>query len=225
MRIALFLVSALGVWISMHLYVFWRLASTPWVETHLPRLTLVTAAALLGTAFPLARILYSHGLDAVAKPLEFVGGNWIGILFLLLTALLFVDVVTLGGYLLPQWAPELRSWAVMAALALSAVALVQGVRPPMVQDYAVEIAELPEERDGLVLVAISDTHLGTMIGPRWMKRVSERVNDMRPDIVVLLGDIVEGNHGREESFLPALRSIRAPLGVWAVTGNHEHYNG
>jgi predicted MPP superfamily phosphohydrolase len=220
----LFFGSVLGIWISMHVYVFWRLASIPWIETHLSRFSLVTAAAILGTSYLLARVLYSIGWDGIAKPLEYVGGNWIGILFLLLTALLFIDCITLGGHLLPHRAPEFRFWAVLAALTLSGVALVQGIRPPKVQDYTVEIRGLPRERDGLILAAISDTHLGTMIGPRWMEKVADRIIDMQPDMVVLLGDILE-DRNRKELFLPAFRSIRAPLGVWAVTGNHEYYTG
>jgi predicted MPP superfamily phosphohydrolase len=111
------------------------------------------------------------------------------------------------------------------ALALSAVALVQGLRPPVVCEYEVRLAGLPRERDGLVLVAISDMHLGTLMGGPWMADLIRRVDGLKPDVVVVVGDLVDAEVGRLESLLPVLQTLRAPLGVWAVTGNHEYYAG
>ncbi len=225
-RFAVFLTVVLTVWTAMHLYVFWRLSSVPWVVAHFSRRTVVMAAVLLWLSYPLARVLGAHGFHAVAWPLEFAGANWIGILFLLLSAILAVDVVTLGGLLVPRSAPAPPGWAALSALALSAAGLVQGLRAPVVRNFEVTLAGLPGERDGLVLVAISDMHLGTMIGRRWIDRVVNRVNELRPDLVLLVGDILEGDDRRlEKEIVPGLSRLRSPLGVWAVTGNHEFYNG
>ena len=222
----MFLTVVLSVWTAMHLYVVWRLGSVPWVATHVSRRALLLIPAVLWCSYPLARVLEWRGFQAVAGPLEIVGANWIGVLFLVLSALLVVDVVSLGGLLVPKLAPAFRGWAAMVGLVLSGLALVQGLRPPVVRDYAVELAGLPPEREGLLLVAVSDLHLGTMIGQRWIERVVECVNDMHPDVVLLVGDILEGDDRRvEEELVPTLAKLRAPLGVWAVTGNHEFYNG
>ncbi len=225
LRIAAFIAVVLGVWAAMHGYVFWRLASVPWVAAHFPRRALVWTAVALWGSYPLARFLNRWKLEAVGEPLEFVAANWIGVLFILLTLLLVTDVITLGGGLLPKLAPVIRGWTVVAALVLSAVGLVQGLRPPVVRDYEVSLAGLPKERDGLVLVAVSDLHLGTLIGGRWMTRLVACVNELRPDVVLVAGDVVDGEVGRLEPLLPVLKTLRAPLGVWAVTGNHEFYAG
>ena len=225
MRVALFLTVALGVWAAMHGYVFWRLASVPWVSAHCSRRALVWTAAALWAGYPLARFLNSRQLETVGRPLEFVAANWIGVLFILFSILIIADAVTLGGRLLPQLAPGIRGWAVGVALVLSAAGLVQGMRPPVVREYEVRLAGLPRERDGLVLVGISDLHLGTLIGGPWMTRLVGRVNALRPDVVVIVGDLVDGEVGPLEPLLPVLTTLRAPLGVWAVTGNHEFYAG
>ena len=224
-RFALFLTIVLGVWAAMHGYVLWRLASVPWVANHVSRRTLLVTAAALWTSYPLARILDSWNLRAVAAPLEFGAANWIGVLFLLLSALLITDVLTLGGWPLPRLAPSLRGWAVVVAGILSAIGLLQGLGPPVVRDYEVRLAGLPREHDGLMLVEVSDLHLGTLLGRGWMGRLVQEVNALRPDLVVVVGDVVDGNAGRVEPLLPALKGLRAPLGVWAVTGNHEYYAG
>jgi len=113
----------------------------------------------------------------------------------------------------------------VAAGALAAVGLVQGLRPPVLREHEVPLAGLPPERDGLVLVAISDVHLGTLINGNWMTQLIQRVNELRPDLVIIVGDVVDGNIRRVETLRPVLATLRAPLGVWAVTGNHEYYAG
>lgn len=224
-RIAMFLINVLAIWVALHFYVFWRLASVTWIAARFSRGALVATAVSLGASYFLARILNSWKLEALGVPLEFVGANWMGVLFLLFSALFVVDVFTLGGWILPRLTPTIRGGAVIVALVLSAIALVQGLRPPVVRDYEVQLVGLPPERDGLVLVEISDMHLGTLIGQRWMTHLVHRVNDMKPDLVVVVGDLVDGNVRRVEPFLPILKQLRAPLGVWAVTGNHEFYAG
>jgi predicted MPP superfamily phosphohydrolase len=58
-----------------------------------------------------------------------------------------------------------------------------------------------------------------------MTRLISRVDALKPDVVVIVGDLVDGEVGRLEPLLPVLQTLRAPLGVWAVTGNHEYYAG
>ena len=221
----LFLSIVLTIWGVMHLYVFWRMASVAWITAHLSRQALVAVALVLWASYPTARILDSWKLEAAARPLEFIGATWIGMLFLLVAALLVVDVMTLGGWLLSRLAPVLRGWALVVAGLLAAIGLAQGLRPPVLRDYEVPLAGLSQEHDGLVLVQISDLHLGTLINHRWLARLIARVNELRPDLVAVVGDVVDGNVGRVESLQPVLAKLRAPLGVWAVTGNHEYYAG
>ena len=118
-RIALFLIVVLGTWTLMHVYVVWRVSSVPSISAHVSRWILVAAAAFLWLAYPLSRILDRGGVDFVARPLEFVGSAWLGVLFLACTTLLAVDVVTLGGLALPSRAPALRGWGLVAACVLS----------------------------------------------------------------------------------------------------------
>ncbi len=221
----LFLTIVLSVWAVMHLYAFWRLSTVPWVAAHISQQALWFAALALWTSYPLARILGAKGMPAVAGPLEFLAASWIGVLFLLFSALLVTDAVTLGGWVLPGLSPALRGWAAGVALLLSVIGIWQGLRPPVLRDYEVQLAGLPPERDGLVLVAVSDLHLGTLIGKRWLERLVDRVEELRPDLLLVVGDLVDGNIGHVKSLLPHLNKLRAPLGVWAVTGNHEYYAG
>lgn len=222
---AVFVITVLTVWTSVHAYVLWRVWRLPAVNTPLSHRVLVVAAVFLWMSYPLSRFLYHWRLSAVARPLEYAGTTWMGVLFLLFATLLAVEVVTLGGSLLRGTVPALRALAVAGALVLSGAALVQGLRDPVVRDYEVRLAGLPAEREGTVLVEISDIHLGTLIGERWLARLVGRVNAMKPDLVVVNGDLIDGNVGEVKPLLPILKSLRARLGVWTVTGNHEWYAG
>jgi predicted MPP superfamily phosphohydrolase len=222
---ALFLTTFLSVWGLMHLYVFWRLASIPWVAAHISHPVLTLTAVVLWLSYFVARMLDARGLQSVAWPLEYLAANWVGLLFLLFFTLLVTDVLTLGGWLFHNQAPGIRGWAVLLAGLLAIVGFIQALRPPVLTDHEVQLAGLPPERDGTVLVAVSDLHLGNLLGRRWLRTLVDRLEGMSPDIVVVVGDLVDGNVGPVEPLRPVLSELKAPLGVWAVTGNHEFYAG
>jgi predicted MPP superfamily phosphohydrolase len=92
-----------------------------------------------------------------------------------------------------------------------------------VQSYEVRLAGLSNEMDGKVLVAMSDLHIGSLIGKRWLAARVAQVREEQPDLVVLLGDLFEGHGQPQEELLPILRRLSAPLGIWAVAGNHEFH--
>ena len=207
----------------MHIYVFWRTAAVPLVNRHVPLAFLILTGLLLWAFLFMGRLFHHGGTGALTAAIELFGMLWLGTLFLLFIPLLAMDVITGFGFLLPRWAPSLRGWALLAGGVLAAIALVQGLRPPVIQSYEVRLAGLSEEMDGKVLVAMSDLHLGSLIGKRWLAARIDQVKEAHPDLVVLLGDIFEGHGQFQEEALPVLRRLSAPLGIWAVTGNHEFH--
>jgi predicted MPP superfamily phosphohydrolase len=209
-------IPGLGLWTVAHVYLFWRIASVPIFAGRARRIVLAAMLALLWASFL---------LDRTIGPLEVVGVNWLAILFFTLVCLLAADVVTGFGFLLRRQAPAIRGWALVAAVALTCIALVQGLRAPIVRDYTVRLRGLPAAQDSTVMVVIADLHLGNLLGERWLGARIAQVNALRPDLVVALGDIVEGHGGAESTMVAGLRRLSAPLGVWAVTGNHEYHGG
>jgi uncharacterized protein len=220
-----FLAVVLLVWTGMHIYVFWRASSVPVIARLLPRGVLWSVACVLWTSYIGARIASHFAPGRLSRFIEVLGANWIGVLFLLLITLLAADAVTLFGLLLPRFAVKLRGWALVAGGLLCVIAFAQGLRAPVVQNYEIRLAGLPPESDGTVMVLASDFHLGTLLGKNWLSARIEQIEAQKPDIIVLGGDIVEGDDPSEVEFLPQLRSLSAPLGVWAVTGNHDSDGG
>jgi len=224
-RIVVFLIIVLGVWTLLHAYVFLRVGSIPLVAEHLSGRAWLAIFAVMWLTYPLGRLLDRRGLEPLSLPFEFVGAAWMGFLFLAFLFVLLADVLTGFGFLFRQAAPIARGLAAASAVLLGVVALVQGLRPPVVTEVEVFLAGLPAERDRTVLVEVSDLHLGSLLGERWLARRIAQVNSLRPDLVAVVGDLVDGNAARVERLVPRLRELSAPLGVWAVTGNHEYYAG
>ena len=208
----------------VHIYVFWRVASVPFLNNFFRKKHIATTGLLLWALFFAGRVYGHSGSGGLARIVEFAGMNWMAVLFLVFVSLLAVDCLTGFGFILPRLAPSLRGWGLAAGLILSAIALVQGLRAPVIQDYEVEIPGLPAALDGTVLIAMSDLHIGSLLDKQWLEKRIIQVQAEKPDLVVLLGDIFEG-HGRDprDAMLPVLRSLSAPLGVWAVNGNHENH--
>ena len=208
-----------------HVYVFLRLASVPVVKRHIPKKILFGVCILLWAVFYLGRVYGHNGNGALAAGIEFAGMTWMGTVMLVFICVLAVDIVTLFGLLFRQKAPAIRGWAFVAGIGLAAFALFQGMRAPVITDYEIEMNGLPKIYDGLIVVALADTHLGPQIGEEWLSARVEQVQAERPDMILLLGDIFEGHVPRPEKLISIMRRFSAPLGVWGVTGNHEYHGG
>lgn len=76
------------------------------------------------------------------------------------------------------------------------------------------------------IVQISDLHLGKHTSPSFLKRLSKRIHCLKPDLIVLTGDFLCYGKIHDQSALEAfLRSLKAPLGIYSVLGNHDYEAG
>lgn len=207
----------------MQIYVFCRAASVPFVDRHVPVKILIGTGLILWAIFYLGLVIGHSGSGVLAATLEFLGMSWMGVLFLTFISFLAIDIVTLFGFLMPRLSPLLRGWALLIGLSLSVIALYQGLQPPTVEKYEVVLPGLPDTMDGTVLVALSDMHLGLQLGEHWLAARIAQVKALRPNIVVFLGDIFEGHGPPKDPLIEKFKQLSAPLGVWAVTGNHEFH--
>ena len=197
--------------ILMHAYVFWRVLSIRIVSRKL-----VLVIGLLPWLVFYLGWLYHHDISGSFAVVLVI--NWLVVLLLSSMALLAADLVTGFGFLLPKYAPSVRAVALLAVALMSTTAFIQALRSPVVRNYEVYLENLPERLDGTVLVGVSDMHLGSLIGKKWLQARVDQINAMQPDIIVMLGDIIDGYRS---AMVTELSQLAAPMGVWAVLGNHE----
>ncbi|MBN1294217.1 MAG: metallophosphoesterase [Candidatus Latescibacteria bacterium] len=207
----------------MHIYVFWRAGSVPFLKRLVSRKSIYLSGLALWSVFYLSREFGHGGIDNITGILELFGMNWMAVLFLTSVTLLIVDLITIFGLLLPGKAPSLRGIALAVGGLISIIAIIQGIRPPVIDNYEVYMSGLPDKMDGMVIIAMSDLHLGSIIGERWLAARVDQVEKQQPDMIFLLGDIIEGHGKSDDELLPVLRRLSAPMGIWAVLGNHEFH--
>jgi predicted MPP superfamily phosphohydrolase len=205
----------------LHLYVFLRLPAWLTAERRSARRWIVVAGVLSWSVFFVGRLFGGKSLGLLTELLEVAGMHAMGSVFLLAVAVLAVDLLTGFGRLFRKRLAALRIAGLCLGLGLVVVAHIQGLRAPVVERHEVTVARLPAEADGMRVAMLADLHLGEMmLENAWLEARVAQVRALQPDLVVLVGDIFE-RAADTAACARVLRRLHAPLGVWAVRGNHD----
>lgn len=94
-----------------------------------------------------------------------------------------------------------------------------------VKDYDVQSSQIPKEFDNLKILFITDVHHNGFFPLSCVERTVERANSLHPDLIVLGGDYVSYESKYVAPVFRALGKLQAPLGVYGVMGNHDHWEG
>ena len=114
-------------------------------------------------------------------------------------------------------------------LALSTVSSLAGLavirKGPQIKEVTIPISTLPSGFPGIKIVQISDLHVGALITRTEVEFVVDEVLKQKPDVIVVTGDLADGTVELLRNSLAPLSRLKAPLGTFYVTGNHEYYWG
>ena len=130
----------------------------------------------------------------------------------------------------PSWPRRLRVTLITVLLVIGGVvAWALFIEPNrLITHYeTIQIDRWPSQISDLKIAVLSDIHAGSaFIDEAKLRLIVERTNQLHPDLIVIAGDFMTGNgrtsHRIEpEVFAPILKNLRAPLGVYAVLGNHD----
>jgi len=243
-QFAIFLAVTLAILGGMHFYLWARLVRDPALSEPWRRLAtfgLVAAAATV----PASMILMRARPSRLGHVLSLFGMTWLGAAFLLFAALLATDLARLAaaGFTgLRDWlthAPDapfdrerrqllaraVAGGAVLAVGGASALAVRSALSEPEIHEVPLKLERLPRQLSGLTIAQISDLHIGPTIGDAEVRRVVEATNALRPDLVAITGDLVDGSVAGLGRTVAELGALRARHGVFFVTGNHEYYSG
>lgn len=87
------------------------------------------------------------------------------------------------------------------------------------------VPALPSAWEGTRLLHLSDIHRGPFVKDFYLEKVMEQARGLSYDMVALTGDFISWNSEYAKGLQPLLSNLNAPLGAWAVLGNHDHYDG
>ncbi len=143
---------------------------------------------------------------------------------------LLSDISMAVASLFRQDVAGFRKWFLIPGAALGLLVLIgfglgmaRGRTNVKVYRESIEIPLLPESFHGLRVVQLSDIHLaGFYNHPGYISKVVEQVNLLEPDLILFTGDMVHNFADETDPFVKILNELNAPLGKFAVLGNHDY---
>ncbi|MFD0415388.1 metallophosphoesterase [Streptomyces sp. NPDC127108] len=99
------------------------------------------------------------------------------------------------------------------------------LRGPRIKRVTVPLAKLPRAAHGYRIAVVSDIHLGPVLGEGFARKVVDTVNSTQPDLIAVVGDLVDGDVADLAGAARPLADLRARHGAFFVTGNHEYFSG
>lgn len=99
------------------------------------------------------------------------------------------------------------------------------LRGPRTKRITVPLAKLPRSAHGYRIAVVSDVHLGPILGRAHTMRIVDAVNATRPDLIAVVGDLVDGSVADLGTAAEPLARLEARHGSYFVTGNHEYFSG
>jgi predicted MPP superfamily phosphohydrolase len=197
------------------------------------RIVFSVAVCFLALIFFVGMFFENKFPIGVVSVMQHIGGTWLCSLLYFVPIVLIIDIVRLVNRffpflhrVFPANPQSVSLYVFFSVMGLVAVIFVYGVikfnNPSVVKiDFKTDkqINSVPK------IVVASDLHLGYTIGSRKLNDFVEFINSQNPDIVLLCGDVFDRSVRPVESknMLAKLKENKAPMGVYAVPGNHEYY--
>lgn len=188
-------------------------------------------------SYPLGRFLERATPSLLSDFLVKMGSIWLGamlyftLFFMLIDLFRFVSWAFSSPNILGITVSKLLSSRVKIGIAgFVTIILVAGYINalfPKVNKLSIKTNKTISGYNTLRVAMASDIHLGTVISNGRLRRFVEMVNSQKPDIILLAGDIFDEDIGPviKRDMGKLISQLNAPLGVYAITGNHEYIGG
>ncbi len=214
--------------IAAHAGVYFTAIKLFHLEAGSLRRSLFWVLAGLSVSFITTALVVHWQENLVTRMAYLVSSVWIGAFVYLLLACVAAWIVTamlrvvgMGGAVGDQITLAL---ALLAALSATVYSLWNAANP-VVKPVTVQIRDLPELWEGRKIVQLSDVHIGAILREGFLAEVVRKTNEQNPDLVVITGDLFDGAGLELGRMAQPLNELKAPLGTFFITGNHETYVG
>jgi uncharacterized protein len=192
---------------------------------------------ILSASYIIARVLERIWLSPVSDIFTWVGSFWLAAMIYFFMFVVLIDLVRLVNFIVPVYPAFVTGNYVSAKMTLFAtvvifvfISILAGyinAISPRVTRLDLAVHKHAGAMKKLHVVMVSDIHMGTVIGPRRIAAMVKRINALSPDLILIAGDAVD------EDLSPVIRhnlganleNLKAPLGVYGITGNHEYIGG
>ncbi len=148
------------------------------------------------------------------KVISWIGYIWMGFFHLLFFSSLVEFVISM------IYTHNFSYWNLFFSLIVGTYALFNGFRLPQIITHEMKG---PPSMKGFSIAQVSDLHVGLLhLNVKWLSQVVDRVNEQKPDVFAITGDLVEGSYQEVSPQLEILKNVNPNLEKFYITGNHEY---
>jgi hypothetical protein len=237
-RIAFILLVGTTVLSLWHYYLWARLVR----DTKLPprwRRALTVLIFGMVALMPLTVFLFRELSLNLAGLVGYIVFSWIGLAIMLLVGVALGDLVKLlrwiGRKASARPEPDEARRAFLARVSGGVVAGVsasvaaygidRAFRGRVVERSDIKLKNFPASLAGLSIAQLTDIHIGPTLRRGFLQGLVDETNALGADIIVITGDLVDGSVAQLREHVAPLAQLKAPRGVFFVTGNHDYYSG
>ncbi len=112
--------------------------------------------------------------------------------------------------------------AASVPLGAFAYGIISGAHDYRIRKVAIKLPNLPKAFDGIKIAQLSDIHSGSFWNKTAVKGGIEMILQEKPDAIFFTGDLVNNESSEVKEYMDVFNKLRAPLGVFSITGNHDY---
>ena len=228
----IFIGTVLLIYFSVNYYMFLRglqafSISPEWRRNY------IIAFWLIASSFIIGEILEHTHSSLPSEWIYRIGAFWLAFMLYFTLTLILFDVIRLMNYFfhfLPEMTQTFRFRIGLVTVAFISLIVLAGhinALNTRVKEISLSIHKKVTGNHEMKILMASDIHLGALIGENREKRLVDIINNQKPDLVLLCGDLVDGDvaSALRKNLGRHIQEIKTPLGVYAIVGNHEYIGG
>ena len=235
MRIIIILSVFLTIFSFAGYYVYTRLMQA-FSGTFIDSIVFMTIYIILLSSFFIGKLLESFSIGIVSDTLVRIGAIGAGFFLYALLLVVFLDFIRLINYIIPFYPAFITAnyqktklvVGIISFLIIS-VTFISGyinTINPQIKNLNISLNGKQNGFGTLNIVAVSDIHLGTMVNKSKTKRLIKKINELKPDLVLIAGDIIDDNIKvvKHHKLLEYFKELNPKYGVYSCLGNHEYFS-
>jgi len=228
----IFIGTVLLIYFSVNYYIFLRglqafSISPEWRKSYIITFWLIVSSFIIG------EILEHTHSSLPSEWIYRIGAFWLAFMLYFTLTLVLFDVIRLMNYFfhfLPEMTQTFRFRIGLVTVAVISLIVLAGhinALNTRVKEISLSIHKKVSGNREMKILMASDIHLGALIGENREKRLVDIINNQKPDLVLLCGDLVDGDvaSALRKNLGRHIQEIKTPMGVYAITGNHEYIGG
>lgn len=211
LKIISLLIFFVSLYFGMNYYVVHRIASIFNLN-----LNVILISAVLAVSYPITMFIDRFFHSTPTRILYYISNSYAGTLFVAVFILMFFELINLAY---PIFSSSFIFGGILLLL-ISSISIFALVKGASININEVNINNFGKE---MKVVQLSDVHVGTIRNSGFLNKIILKVNELKPDLVLITGDLVDGSGKLSEQTFKPLDNISAP--TYFVMGNHEFYEG